>query len=320
MLWQVKKLAMAFRGDPSRITGEETYSSTDSSLFEPGQVSLVLPLPVTQSQVISKNEHTTLVDRSDSHISLAEGDIQPIEQLLSDELKHGESTNIGPQYSLINEDVGGSNVKHAGKLVSRQTVADTKVPSSESNADMATDDKINTRLIPTDFIQPNDSDAHAQENEGKTPSHPMTTRAQAHVSSDKTVFSAPRSASPAFSESTSIHPIFQIMPSAIPNIDRALPPKEAEDTRTILFLWVQKQEEVVRGTVRMWESLLKANRMRKSVFEWCKAEGHLGEMSDGEDWYDKEEWGLDEGLRKGQEEEDDETVNQSKKTRGRRAQ
>ena len=59
--------------------------------------------------------------------------------------------------------------------------------------------------------------------------------------------------------------------------------------------------------------------MRKEVMKWCKAEGHVGEMSDGEDWYDREEWGLEEDLRKGQAEEEDEEERRGKKTR-RRAQ
>jgi len=83
-------------------------------------------------------------------------------------------------------------------------------------------------------------------------------------------------------------------------------------------MWVQKQEEVVRGVERLYGGLLMADRMQKVVIKWCKAEGHIGEMSDGEDWYDKEEWGLEEDLKKGQLEEEDETANQGKKTRGRR--
>lgn len=83
---------------------------------------------------------------------------------------------------------------------------------------------------------------------------------------------------------------------------------------------MQKQEEVCRGAERLYEGLLKADRQRMTVFKWCKAEGHVGEMSDGEDWYDREEWGLDEeGLRKGHNDDDDEGVAPGKKTRGRRA-
>lgn len=62
----------------------------------------------------------------------------------------------------------------------------------------------------------------------------------------------------------------------------------------------------MRGFETMLESLLRACRMKDDVFEWCKAEAHVGEMSDGEDWYDKEKWGLkeDEDLRKGADEDD----------------
>ncbi|KKZ65736.1 hypothetical protein EMCG_08440, partial [[Emmonsia] crescens] len=52
--------------------------------------------------------------------------------------------------------------------------------------------------------------------------------------------------------------------------------------------------------------LLGACRKKDMVWEWCKAEGHVGELSDGEDWYDREQWGLGEGedLRKGADEDE----------------
>lgn len=69
---------------------------------------------------------------------------------------------------------------------------------------------------------------------------------------------------------------------------------------------------------------MKAYRMKEEVWEWCKAEGHVGEMSDGEDWYDKEKWGLGEGeeLKKGIHEPDDDGPEDGrvagKRGRGRR--
>ena len=152
----------------------------------------------------------------------------------------------------------------------------------------------------------------------QVPAHRMTTRAQAQAVSDQTRFSHTRSPTPDASNPPYIHPLFIVPQSALPDRDFSLPPNEAEETRRILMMWVQKQEEVVRGVERLYEGLLKADRMRKTVYKWCKAEGHVGEMSDGEDWYDKEEWGLDEDLKKGQLEEEDDTVVQGKKTRGRR--
>lgn len=149
--------------------------------------------------------------------------------------------------------------------------------------------------------------------------HRMTTRAQAQAASDNTTSARTRSPSPASSTSTFVHPFFLVPSSAHPDRDFGLPPAEAEDTRRVLMSYVQKQEEVCRGAGKLYEGLLRADRMRKTVLKWCKAEAHVGEMSDGEDWYDKEEWSLDEDLKKGHEEEEDESANQGKKTRGRRA-
>ncbi|KAL9090898.1 MAG: hypothetical protein Q9165_005106 [Trypethelium subeluteriae] len=143
-------------------------------------------------------------------------------------------------------------------------------------------------------------------------SHRMTTRAQAKAPLSKDP------SSPTASEETWIHPIFLVPASALPDKDFGLPDFEADETRKLLMLYVQKQEEVVRGAQTLYKGLLQANRMKNDVFKWSKAEGHLGEMSDGEDWYDKEEWKLDDDLVKGREEEEDETNLPGKKTRQRR--
>ena len=116
-----------------------------------------------------------------------------------------------------------------------------------------------------------------------------------------------------------VHPFFTIPTSAVPIRDLNLPPYQADEIRRQLLLWVQKQEEVVRGAEELCYGLLRADRMRNDVLRWTKAEGHLHEMSDGEDWYDREEWGLEEDLVKGKEEDDDETTATAKKTRQRRA-
>lgn len=121
------------------------------------------------------------------------------------------------------------------------------------------------------------------------------------------------------------HPLFLVPNSIRPDPNYGLPPNEAEDTRRLLWSYIQKQEETVRGFEHMHESLLRACRMKEDVLEWCKAEGHVGEMSDGEDWYDHEKWGLAEGedLKKGADEDEIEAVDESRATgkrgRGRRA-
>lgn len=118
-----------------------------------------------------------------------------------------------------------------------------------------------------------------------------------------------------------IHPIFLAPKSAQPHRDLGIPEAEAEDLRRLLQAYVQKQEEVCRGSKRLHEGLLRAERLRKTVFQWSKYEAHAGtnrDMSDGEDWYDKEEWGLDEDLKKGADEEEEDTTQQPKKTRARK--
>lgn len=118
-----------------------------------------------------------------------------------------------------------------------------------------------------------------------------------------------------------IHPIFTTPAGAKPDRNLGLPGHEAEDIRRLLALYVQKQEEICRGATKLHHGLLKAERLRKDVLHWAKAEAHCGpnrDMSDGEDWYDKEEWGLTEDLKKGQDEEEEDTTTAGKKTRNRR--
>lgn len=143
--------------------------------------------------------------------------------------------------------------------------------------------------------------------------HRMTTRARAQAASTP---SPPHSPS---SLAGQVHPLFLFSTDSLPDRDFGLPPNEAEETRMLLMAYVQKQEEVARATSDLYQGLMQADRMRQDVFSWCKAEGHIGEMSDGEDWYDNEFWGLEEDLAKGRDEEEDETANTGKKsTRQRR--
>lgn len=118
-----------------------------------------------------------------------------------------------------------------------------------------------------------------------------------------------------------IHPIFIPPASARPDRNLGLPASEADDIRRLLALYVQKQEEVCRGTYKLHRGLLHAQRLRGDVLHWSKAEAHCGvnrDMSDGEDWYDMAAWGLDEDLKKGHDEEEEDTTTQAKKTRARR--
>lgn len=174
--------------------------------------------------------------------------------------------------------------------------------------------------VPEDIEMIDDERSGGNQPDSQPAPHRMTTRAQAQAVSDNSASSRTRSASSASWVPPTIHPLYQIPDTALPDRDLGLPSHEAEETRRILIAYVQKQEEVVRGAIKLYDGLLRADRMRKTVFKWCKAEGHVGEMSDGEDWYDKEEWGLEEDLKKGHDDEEEDVATQGKKTRKTRAQ
>lgn len=164
----------------------------------------------------------------------------------------------------------------------------------------------------------NDEDAM----EDPSPPPRMLTRGQAQAqvteaSHHSNNSSRSRTASPASSDMP-IHPLFIPPASALANRDCGLNPLAADETRRLLSATVQKQEETVRLLERMYDGLLMAERLRKSVWSWCRAEGHADELSDNEDYVDLEEWGLDSPLVKGQEDADESGEKEGKKTRGGR--
>jgi hypothetical protein len=132
-----------------------------------------------------------------------------------------------------------------------------------------------------------------------TAGHAMTTRARARSPQEG---SAPTSPSPSSSASIPpIHPWFTAPTTSIPASDLSLPANEAEETRKLLLLYCQKQEQTIRSLENLAFGLQKADRLRRFVYESAKASEHLvedgkgnlvTEMSDGEDWYDPTEWGL----------------------------
>lgn len=113
-----------------------------------------------------------------------------------------------------------------------------------------------------------------------------------------------------------IHPFF-IAPSP-----RPLPPSShpEEDPLGMLLSYTSKQAEIVRQWHELHEGLLQTLRFSQNVMKWSKAEGHVGEMSDNEDWVDLEEWGLKpDELKKGKDEDEEvQTVEGTGRRGGRR--
>lgn len=163
------------------------------------------------------------------------------------------------------------------------------------------------------------------------PPHRMTTRAGARAQATNNYGqpTPPFSGAPSPNLSTTqlngalpIHPFFIAPGSALPDSSAGLVSQGlADEVRRQLSLYVQRQSEVVRQSNELLTGLRRALRLKNNVWDWCRNEGHVGEMSDGEDWVDMEKWGLEFPLRKGEEVDDDDVGAGmvAKKTRNRRA-
>ncbi|KAF2722578.1 hypothetical protein K431DRAFT_311569 [Polychaeton citri CBS 116435] len=209
---------------------------------------------------------------------------------------------------MASEDIGVSSGQLGGKLTNG---------NDHSGPDAADDDSSNTALgNPTmadvrKSIEPPNSENTSTSN---GPTHSMTTRRKArsrtppnYSPANNHSFPASRtSSSPASTSPTQIHPWFTAPHNTLPDRDLGLPTKEADDSRHLLNLYVQKSELMIRHLTVLSERLLKADRMRKLVYHSCRATAHLKredggkggdvkwvtEMSDGEDWFDVQEAGL----------------------------
>ncbi|KAF2632228.1 hypothetical protein BU25DRAFT_358985 [Macroventuria anomochaeta] len=202
------------------------------------------------------------------------------------------------------EDAGQSNgmVEDEGKVAAGAETVNGTGPTTNSTVHEADMDQ--TQDKDEGLHSPAGDDASDDTSQA---AHRMTTRARAQAASTP---SPPHSPS---SLAGQIHPLFLFSADSLPDRDFGLPLNEAEETRMLLMAYVQKQEEVARATSDLYQGLMQADRMRQDVFKWCKAEAHIGEMSDGEDWCDNDEWGLEHDLIKGRDEEEDETANTGKK-------
>ncbi|KAK4560374.1 hypothetical protein LTR86_005570 [Recurvomyces mirabilis] len=192
-----------------------------------------------------------------------------------------------------------------------------------------TNPTIDSLAVPDNEDQSSNSGAS---NPSGAPSHSMTTRARARSPQ------LPISPSPSPSGSASIpaiHPWF--LPSSNPitlHPNPLLPGPEAEETLKMLLLYIQKTENILRHLDTLYTGLARVERQRKDVWKACKAERHVvgdgkggvvTEMSDGEDWVDVEEWGINGvylaeggGLEKGKDEVDDVAEEEGRRVGGRR--
>lgn len=357
LLWRARNLYREFLGDSSWMPCGTVETQEDRWIFEPRMIDMEPGLSVNQGgeanalaagDVQKNGEQESLsgdLSQSSQTAQDEEDQIsQPAEKEVNNKPEAEEDTTERtrePKSEEVDgtiEDVsqhpgtiesGGVNGDNAANMQLEQGRHAT--PEDNGNPKGAADDDTGRMdAEQRSDTQEAESEKDTEMQDGSLPAPPrrMATRAQATTANSQEDGSSNRSTTPSNDPLGKLpvpHPLFLVPDNIRPDPNYGLPPNEAEDTRRLLWSYIQKQEETVRGFEHMLESLLRACRMKEDVLEWCKAEGHVGEMSDGEDWYDREKWGLAEGeeLKKGADEDEIETVDDSRTTgkrgRGRRA-
>ncbi|KFY12052.1 hypothetical protein V492_04117 [Pseudogymnoascus sp. VKM F-4246] len=350
-LWKMKRLLIRLSGDHVWVPTALLETVNDISFFGDGRNEY-------REHLLEKNrlEDARSEDTAMNGAAPAQADPDAPEQAVDNAATENEvamvdvpphngpgqevktSTSVGPDEATTNGDPKATETdadkktteaheSENGRTANETDKMDGVITDGESKAAATTDaedpadDKSNQfedpdTTLPDPDVPADDESEEKDETDAPEPRR-MRTRAQAQAASDDNERSRTRSLSSSSNDSF-IHPFFLAPQSAIPDRDIGLPSQEADETRRLLQLFVQKQEEVCRGSEKLYEGLLKADRLRNDVMKWAKAEGHTGEMSDGEDWYDMEEWNLDEELKKGQDEDDEDAATTAKKTRTRR--
>lgn len=350
-LWRAKNLLTKLQGDDTWVPCGLMETSLDRFILGSHQPNGVASAPSSASQIDSADQlQIAWGNGSNTHVLMGPAGLStppptsaprliPVLDIRMADVVNGQNSHIETHQRL--ETIMGRDVEmaeapaqsHLAPTLGNGTIRETEAAPSNSNPQQS-QNTINgdfhnsaegplldaTTDLPheTESNLPSPPTEDNSETASQQTTHRMTTRARAQAIS-KTP-SPPASPSPSQTHNP-VHPMFKFPTDFLPDRDFGLPPAEAEDTRMLLLAWVQKQEEIARASVDLYMGMLQGERMRQDVFKWAKAEAHVGEMSDGEDWYDRDEWGLDEDLVKGRDEEEDEGAAPGKKStrqRGRR--
>jgi hypothetical protein len=343
-LWRIKHLLTRLSGDSTWIPCESVETENDFSLFLDGRdrhAGTMLGKAVSRDEVDHVSTGTLVSEEAEQPVELlaieahstrsaqANGNQTAGKPVVDEDIvmtssadSTGAVVNETPENSAESLKLKGARRDVVLVHDPRSLPGDARVEGAielDEAQDTSPDDAHENQAQLTEEVDGPEGDAEDQD--GLRAPHRMRTRAQAQAASDNTITSRTRSITPDSSKDSLIDPYFLAPRASRGDRNVGLPQHEAEETRRLLQLYIQKQEEVCRGAQRVYEGLLKADRYRKLVMKWAKAEGHVGvnrDMSDGEDWYDKEEWGLDEDLKKGQDEEEEDAATTAKKTRTRR--
>lgn len=313
-LWKAKRLLGRFRGDGLWMACERFTTPQDALLLQDQDEGLDSAL-----QSVALDE--SVQENIDTDGAFAGTDDGPGQQP-EDARDNGEAMNgVEIQDHVANAQPVPAQQEHVESNgfhlpAPPNGTADTEAQPGDPN--------IHTQLH--DHDDPSDDDANSNSrSSANAPSHRMTTRARARSPQ------LPNSPSPSqsdFASIPSIHPWFVAPNTALSDRDLGLPAPEAEDTRKLLLLYVQKQENIVRQLEALYAGLQRTDRLRHEVWRACKAEAHLvptadgkglvSEMSDGEDWYDVADWNLEGRLVKGKDEIEDPAEEEGRRVGGRR--
>ena len=329
-LWRAKNLNRQFIGDIPWIPCGAIETKDDWDMFE--------PRPNGVAGLDAHHQNNPEDFDTDQRLVSAKETANGIEHGLSTEANSisPQDTNNQPYATTNGTTVTAAEAVDQPHLNAEKgedhPIEDTTMLDSEERTDSVVKDEINPAKPSADAdTEPGEANELAEmvgeEQEGSdADSPPQPTRritralaAEANGSSAPTPPLSPTSTLTDASDSSllQVDPIFLVpltlglprsatrgseLLAAVSN----LPAEEAQDIRKLLTLYIQKQEESVRGYEAVLGKLIKAKRLRDDVLEMCKAEGHVGEMSDGEDWIDHQRWGLTPNeLKKGKDDEDD---------------
>lgn len=317
-LWRAKNQNRHFIGDESWIPSQVTEGVDDWDLFEPKPR---LPaLSPRKKRKISRNE--TLQNGVEGHDHATSGDHDNAVVLEKEnpspkdtstmETTHAEQIKVESAKGSAAEEV---DMSEADRPATNGVHGDTDPGEDKEPGEKQTSGgEEPSSLDAADKMDIETEEQNDEEDPGDGSPAPPTRRITRALAAEQesTADSPHSSASTTDSSLLQIDPFF-LLPPSLAASQRAprhlarlgLPVEEFLETKRLLTLYIQKQEESIRGYEALLGKLIRAKRMRDKVWEWCKAEGHVGEWSDGEDWIDAEAWGLEpEELKKGKDEEE----------------
>jgi hypothetical protein len=293
ILWALKSLFVRFRGDADWAPAGDMHTDYDEYLIA----------AACQGTAVAGAEDEAMQWNGQSDQESRRGELQNSASPSGDPSENKDLTDsIAAENQLLADSHSVIVTEPDGEGDGRDDKRGKKPkPNGTTPADRQPEENGTDQPESNEHSAEDAMEVHADPEQG-VQTRRMATRSQALVVQPS------RSPSP-----TSVHPFF-LAPQTVPPVDYANPD---EDPLGPLLSYISKQEEIVRSYTELYQGLVKALRMRNEVYRWCKAEGHVGEMSDGEDWIDLDEWGLQPGeLVKGKEEDDNE--NNVVETTGRR--